>query len=162
MKALRRLLVTLSLLVMFLGLAVTGTKAQTIRQTHFAGNFTLTFPLQWGNMILPPGGYNIYYGNLSLSGPRVVEISHESMGILHSVSVPVGWENRKSTQSVLVCVFEGNKGYVRSLEMAEIGQSINFKRPHFVEVDSWIVAGNKSHAANTQLAVVRIPVAPVK
>ena len=161
MKKLRRLLVPLSLLVMFVGLAVTGTKAEIIRQTHFAGTFTLPFTVQWGDMILPPGEYVLRYGTLTTSGPHVIEVSRATMGFLHGVVAVLGQGNGEVTQNLLVCVREGNKGYVRSLQMAETGLSINFKRPHYVEVESWIVS-DRSHNSNAQLAVVRIPVAPVK
>ena len=161
MKTLRRLLVPLSLLVMFLGLAVTGTKAQIIRQTHFTGTFTLPFTVQWGEMILPPGEYTLRYGTLTTSGPHVIEVARAAMGFQHGVVAVLGQNDGKVTQNVLVCVREGNKGYVRSLQMAETGVSLNFKRPHYVEVESWIVS-NKFHSTNNQIAVVRIPVAPVK
>ncbi len=161
MKTLRRLMVPLSLLVMFFGLAVTRTKAQTLRETHFAGTFTLPFVLQWGDMIMPPGDYNMYYGTLNTSGLQVVEVENDSMWIQHGMVIAKGQVNRKPTQNVLVCVVEGNRAYVRSIEIADMNLSVRFRRPHFVEVESWIVS-NRSHNSNAQLAVVRIPVAPVK
>ncbi|HXH50212.1 MAG TPA: hypothetical protein VNM47_12780 [Terriglobia bacterium] len=162
MKTVRSLLVSISVLVMFLGLAATGAKAQSLKQTHFAGKFTLPFMIQWGGMILPPGDYNLYIGYLTLSGPRMVEVANEDMGIQRGFVLPVASESRKATQSVLVCVVEGGRGYVRSLEIAELGQSIGFARPHGVSVQAWIVGSNKSHNVNTQLAETRIPVVPRK
>lgn len=162
MKKVRSLLVSTSVLVMFLGLATAGVKAQSLKQTHFAGKFTLPFMVQWGGMILPPGDYNLYIGKLNLSGPLMVEVANEDMGIQRGVVLPVTSENRKATQSVLVCVVEGARGYVRSLEIAELDQSIGFARPHGVSVQAWIVGSNKSHNVNTRVAETRIPVVPQK
>ena len=75
-----------------------------------------------------------------------------------------GKDDAKRTTSHLVCILEGNKGYVRSLELPEIGATLHFPRPHGVSVQAWIVAGNQGHNAKTQLAEIRIPVShvPVK
>jgi hypothetical protein len=162
MKTLRNLIVPVSVLVMFLGLAATGTKAQILNTTHFAGNFTLPFPAQWGEMTLPPGDYNLYFGNLNQHGLRVVEVAHEDLGILHGLVITRMPQESKATESFLVCVIEGNKAYVRSLEMAGIGQSVGFARPHGVSVAAWIVADKKTHNTNARLAETRIPVVPLK
>ncbi|TAM84679.1 MAG: hypothetical protein EPN47_00775 [Acidobacteria bacterium] len=161
MKTLRSMIIPASVLMMFLGLAA-GMEAQTLRVTSFAGKFTLPFMAQWGRMTLPPGNYNLYYGNLGMSGPRMVEVANEDLGVQRGLILPVGEDIRKATRSVLVCVLEGDKAYVRSLEMAEIGQSINFERPHGVSVDAWIVAGEQIPNTNRELAEARIAIVPVK
>jgi len=161
MKAVRSLLVPLSLLVMFLGLAVTGTKAQSLFSTHFAGTFNLPFMVQWGSEFLPPGEYSLYYGRVGNAGSYVVEIRGE--GTLPQAMFRVnGRSDVKGTEDALVCVREDNKVYVRGLELATIGESAQFTKPHGVSVEAWIIAGNKSYNTNTQLAVARIPIAPVK
>lgn len=162
MKTLRSLIVPMSVLVLFLGLAATGTKAQSIETTHFAGEFTLPFMAQWGEMVLPPGHYNLYYGNLNPTGHRVVEVAHENRAIQHGLVLAATQDERKVTDSVLVCVPDGNKTYVRTLEIADLGLSVGFSRPHGVSVRAWVVAGKKSHNAKTRLAETRIPVVPVK
>lgn len=162
MKTLRHALVSVSVLVMFFGVAATGTKGQSLDITHFAGQFTLPFMAQWGEMILPPGNYNLYYGNLTPSGLRAVEVAHEDMGILHGLTLAANREDSKVTESVLVCVLEGNKAYVRTLKMADLGLSVGFARPHGVSVRAWIVAGNESHNGKARLAEARIPIVPLK
>lgn len=162
MKTVRSLLVPISVFVILLGLAVTGVKAQSLRTTEFAGKFTLPFMVQWGAMALPPGEYNLYYGNLNLSGPRMVEVASEELGFQRGLILPHGQNELKGTKSVLVCVIEGNRGYVRALELGELGQSISFPRPHGVSVSAWIVAGNQSQNVKTQIAEIRISVVPVK
>lgn len=162
MKTLRSLLVPVSLLVMCLGLAATGTNAQSLRITDFAGKFTLPFTAHWGPMTLPPGNYNLYYGDLTARGFRVVEVVNADQGIRHGVLIPWGHNDAKGEETFLVCVFEGDKAYVHSLQMAALGESIGFSRPHGVRVEAWIVAGNPAHNTNARLAQTRIPVLPMK
>lgn len=162
MKTVRSLLVPLSVLVMFLGLAATGMKAQSLYSTHFVGKFTLPFAAQWGQMTLPPGDYNLYYGFMNEGGAKIIEVAHENVGILHGRVPSMGSDDTKGEGSFLVCVIEGNKAYVRSLQMATLGESVNFARPQGVSVAAWIVAGNKSHNPKTHLAKTRIPIVPVK
>lgn len=162
MNRLRKLIVLASVLVTFLGLAATGTKAQNLRITEFAGKFSLPFTAQWGAMTLPPGNYNLYYGDLTAGGFRVVEVSDEDQGIRRGVVIPSGRNDAKGEETFLVCVFEGNRAYVHSLQMAAMGQSIGFARPHGVSVEAWIMAGNKAHNTKARLAETRIPVVPLK
>ena len=110
MKTVRSLLVAISVFVILLGLAVTGVKAQSLRTTDFAGKFTLPFMVEWGPMTLPPGEYNLYYGNLNLSGPRMVEVSSEELGFQRGLILPRGQNELKATKSALVCVIECNRG----------------------------------------------------
>ena len=113
--------------------------------------------LQRPHRLLFPGG-----ACLATSGPHITEVAREAMGLQHGVVAALGQDNSKLMQNLLVWVREGDQGYVRSIKMAEMGRAINVERPHFVEVESWIVSGNKSHNPNSQVAVVRIPIAPVK
>jgi hypothetical protein len=162
MKTLRIVLVPVSLLVMCLGLAATGTKAQSLRITDFAGKFTLPFTAQWGAITLPPGNYNLYYGDLTARGFRIVEIADEDQGIRRGMFIPWGRNDAKGEDTFLVCVFEGKKAYVHSLQMAGLGESIGFARPHGVRVEAWIVAGNQTRNTNARLTQTRIPVLPMK
>ena len=162
MKTFRSLIIPASVLAMFLGLAATGTKAQSLRANEFAGKFSLPFMAQWGNLTLPPGDYNLYYGSMHASGVRMVEVAHEDLGILHGLVLTMGRDGAKGEGSFLVCVIEGNKAYVRSLQLAALGESIGFARPHGASVAAWIVAGKKSHDTRAKIAETRIPIAPVK
>lgn len=162
MKRFRNLFVPVSMLVMFLGLAATGMRAQSLSSTQFVGKFTLPFAAEWGHMSLPPGDYNLYYGHMSTSGINIVEVADPETGVSNGFSLVRGRDDAKGEGSFLVCVFEGDKGYVRSLQMAEIGESVEFPKPHGVSVAAWIVAGNENHNTNTRLAEMRIPVVPVK
>jgi hypothetical protein len=149
-------------LLMLFGLAATGAKAQSLYSTHFVGKFTLPFAAEWGQMTLPPGDYNLYYGYKGAGGIKIVEVAHENAGILHGWVLVNGSDDAKGEESFLVCIIQGDKAYVRSLQMAGTGESIKFARPHGVSVAAWIVAGNKSHTPSTPLAETRIPVLPVK
>ena len=163
MKVVRSLMISVAALMMLFGLAATGAKAQSLYSTHFTGKFTLPFAAQWGQMILPPGDYNLYYGYLGTGGFNIVEVAHvDDLDIVHGRVFPRGTDGAKGEGSFLVCVTEGNRVYIRSLQMAEIGESIQFARPHGVSVSAWIVAGKKAHNTNNTLAAARIPVVPVK
>ncbi|HET7214850.1 MAG TPA: hypothetical protein VFL79_14760 [Terriglobia bacterium] len=162
MKTVRSLIVPVSMLVMLLGLAATGMKAQSLSSTHFVGKFTLPFAAEWGRMSLPPGDYNLYYGYMGTGGINIVEVAHQEPDILHGYVFVRGRGDAKGEGSFLTCVFEGDKGYVRSLQMAEISESIEFTRPHGVSVAAWIVAGNETHNTNARLAEMRIPLIPVR
>ena len=162
MNRFRKLIVLASVLVTFLGLAVTGTKAQNLRITEFAGKFSLPFTAQWGAITLPPGNYNLYYGDLTASGFRVVEVADEDQGIPRGVVIAGGRDDAKGKESFLVCVFEGDRAYVHSLQMAAMGQSIAFARPHGVSVEAWIKAGNNVDNTKARLAETRIFVVPLK
>jgi hypothetical protein len=161
MKKLGSLMISFAVLVTLFALVETGAKAQSIDSTQFVGKFTLPFEARWGGMILPAGNYNLKFG-YTMGGLRVVEVAGEDAGILHGWVFAKGRVNTKGEGSFLVCVLNGNTGYVRSLQLAEFGESINFARPHGVSVDAWIVAGKKSHNAKTQLAETRIPIVPAK
>jgi len=162
MKTLRRWIIPASVLVIFLGLAATGMKAQSLRSTEFAGKFTLPFMAQWGEITLPPGNYNLYYGAFTASGLRMVEVAHENLGIVHGLVLARGRNDARGEGNFLVCVLEGNRTYVRSLQMEEVGHTVGFARPHGVSVAAWIVAGNKTRNTNARFAEIRIPVALLK
>ena len=162
MKKVRSWMISVAALLILFGWVATEAKAQSLYSTQFVGEFTLPFEAQWGHMTLPPGDYNLYYGYLGKGGNFVVEVAHQGTGILNGFVLVRGRDDAKGKESYLVCVREGDKGYVRSLHMAEIGESIEFPKPHGVSVDAWIVAGKKTHNTNAKLAEMRIPVLPAK
>jgi len=164
MKKIQSLLGSVAALLILVSLAATGIKAQSLFSTHFTGEFTLPFMAQWGSMILPPGDYNLYYGRLSNTGGQMVEVRGQGM-LPHGLILVQGRNGVKGTENQLVCVLEGNKAYIRGLELPAIGESAVFSRPHGVKVESWIVEethGGKGTAqrAETRISVLRVPVKP--
>ena len=159
MKTIRRLTIPAGILLMYLALAATGARAQDLFSTHFAGKFTLPFMAQWGMTILPPGEYNLYYGYLYPSGTKTVEIRGQGE-LPHSMILARRDATAKGTNNVLICVREGDKAYVSGLELAAIGESAQFALPHGVEVEARILAGKHNHTATTQVAEMRISIAP--
>lgn len=161
MKKIGSLMISVTALVALFALVGTGAKAQSLNSTHFVGKFTLPFEAQWGRMALPPGNYNLKYG-FTRGGLRMVEVAGEDKADVHGWVIAWGSGDTKGEGSFLVCVLEGGKGYVRSLQMAGLGDGIEFARPHGVSVAAWIVAGIRTNDTNTRVSEVRIPVAPVK
>lgn len=164
MKKIRGLLVSVAALLMLAGLAATGLKAQSLFSTHFAGEFSLPFMAQWGSVILPPGDYNMYYGKLSNAGAMVVEVRGQGM-LPGGIILVEGRNGAKGAENSIVCVLEGNKAYVRGLELPAIGESAEFAKPHGVEVESWIVeethGGNgTAQSAENRMSVLTVPINP--
>lgn len=164
MKKIRSLLVSVAALLMLLALVATEAKAQSLFSTQFAGSFSLPFMVQWGTVILPPGEYSLYYGMPGNAGPNVVEIRGEVKGSPHGFILGNGHDQISEKKSVLVCVLEGKRAYVRELRMGAIGESAEFALPHGVKVRAWVVAGKRNNKGDTQLTEERIPIerVPVK
>jgi hypothetical protein len=158
----RSLVISVVASMMLFSLVAIAGESRSLYSTHFVGEFTLPFTAQWGHMTLPAGNYNLYYGYMGRGGIYAVEVANEDTGIHHGWIFPRGIEAAKGEGSFLVCIRDGDKGYVRSLQMAELGESIEFARPHGVSVDAWIVAAKKTHNTKTALAEMRIPIVPVK
>jgi hypothetical protein len=159
MKKIRGLVVSVAAMLMFLGFAATGIKAQSLFSTHFTGEFTLPFMTQWGSVILPPGDYNLYYGRLSNAGAMVVEVRGQGM-LPGGIILVKGRNGAIGEENSLVCVLEGNNAYVRGLELPAIGESAVFSRPRGVRVESWIVAEKQGAKGTAQMAETRIPIKP--
>ena len=164
MKEIRSLLVSGATFLVFLALAVTGAKAQYLVSAHFTGTFTLPFTAHWGQMILPPGEYNLYYGVQNKGGAYFVEVHGQAKGSPHGVILPVGQVDTKTDVNAVLCVRKGDMAYVRGLELPAIGESVRFKKPHGVSVESWITEKAQKHNTQSPLAEVRIPIehAPAK
>ena len=163
MKTIRRLVIPAGVLVMFLAMAATGLRAQSLFSTHFAGKFTLPFMAQWGTTVLPPGEYELYYGIQGNKGSYAVEIRGQGE-LPQVVKIAMGRSDAKAGENALVCVREGNKAHVRALELPAIGESAQFALPHGVEVESKLIAKHQNKSGNTQLAEARIRVerVPIK
>jgi hypothetical protein len=161
MKEIRSLIIPAAGLLMFCALAVTGVKGQSVDSANFTGQFTLPFTAQWGPVSLPPGEYELNYGRMSNAGPKMVQI--RGRGELPQVVIlPMTRGDAKGAENALICVREGNKGYVRALELSAIGESAHFKLPHGVKVESKLVAKHANDSSNAQFAEVRIPIKPAQ
>jgi hypothetical protein len=160
MKPIRNLMILGGLCLMLFAMGVTGASAQAISTPSFSGTFTLPEETHWGKMILPAGDYSLSYGTRS-SSTYLVTVDGKAAGSPRGMLFAWPRNEAKTAENVLNCIREDDILYVRSLEMAELGQSISFPRPHGVSVSAWIEAGNKSHNVKTQLTETRRPIAPV-
>jgi hypothetical protein len=163
MKTIRGMIVPVVVVLALLALTPTGARAQRLHSTLFSGEFTLPFEVQWGAVTLPAGEYSLRYGRLNNGGIYTVAIVGKSQGSPYGWVLPEGANPTSATKNTLICIREGNKGYIRELRLGFIGQSAQFTVPHGVVVRARIVAEGK-RSANTQLTEVRIPIAhvPVK
>lgn len=162
MKTIRNMSVLLGLALLVVGLTATKVSAQSLTTTSFTGTFTLPFDVQWGRMNLPAGEYNLYYGHLNGRTPYMVEIAGEADGSPHSLVLTRSQDPISTSENVLVCIREGNNGYVREMKLGAIGQSATFPVPHGVEVRARIVAENlKGHAPLAQPSTL-VEVIPIR
>lgn len=163
MKTIRNFTILFGLSLALLALGVTSVQAQAVTPVTFSGTFTLPFDAQWGRMTLPAGDYSLYYGHVSSGGSYLVEVAGEKGTSHRGFILPIpGGDRVSSSDNTLICIREGDKGYIRELRMGLIGQAARFAIPHGVIVRARVVAEGK-HNANTQVAeartsVMRIPV----
>jgi len=127
MKTIRKFMIPVGVLMIFFALAAATASAQGLYSTHFRGTFTLPFEAQWGTMTLPAGDYTLSYGFLSASGTRLVSVTGKEEVSPRGWIIPVPGGNTKATENYLVIVRNGDSGYVRALELAAIGESVQFK-----------------------------------
>ena len=165
MKNIRNLMILSGLCLALLALAVTGARAQAISSTHFAGTFTLPLETHWGAVTLPAGDYTLRYGT-AFSSTRLVTIAGKADGRTLGMILAGSRNDASGKENVLNCVREGNKLYVRALQMPLIGESIHFKIPHGVEVRSTISPYEKAHNRGGKNQFVQVAIrterAPVK
>jgi hypothetical protein len=159
MKTIRSLMTLAGLILAVFALSATGTKAQSLTRTNFAGTFTISHEAQWGRMTLPAGTYNLYYGPLQEGSASMVEVVGQAKGSPHGVIPVAGKDDASAANSALVCIREGDTLIVRTLEMPAIGTAAQFSLPN----GSRLVAQNAKHNGYTQLAeapmlIQRIPV----
>lgn len=163
MKVIRNITILLGTTLALLALASTRANAQALTTSSFYGTFTLPFEAQWGSMILPAGDYTLYYGQLNGSGTYLVEVMGNEEASEHGILLPGPGNQVSESESALVCLREGNHGYVHELRMGAIGKSVSFPIPHGVEVRARIVADSVNPESQMQvgqasMAVERIPV----
>jgi hypothetical protein len=158
MKTIRNMAIMVGVGLALFVPGATSAKAQALTTTTFKGTFTLPFEVQWANMILPAGEYTLGYGHLNSASGYLVEVAGKKPGSPHGVILPRGRSQPSASGNVLVCIREGNKGYVRALELSAIGEAVGFALPHGVDVESKLIAKHQTLGTNTRIAEVRITV----
>lgn len=161
MKTIRNFMILVGTSLAVLVLAATGAKGQTLDTTYLTGTFTLPFEAQWGHMTLPAGEYTMKYGRLFEGGIAVVGVVGKAEGSPHGWVVPESTNHALATKNALVCIRQGNRGIVRGLELAEIGESVSFALPRGAE----LMAKQRNHNGYTQIAaapmlIQRVPIIP--
>ena len=159
MKTIRSLMILAGLSLVVSVLGATGARGQVITMPRFAGSFTLPLDAVWDQMTLPAGEYRVYYGYSNHGGATLVNIVGKAKGSVHGTliaKVPTGVSAAKNS---LVCVRDGETLIVRSLEMPEIGEAVEFPVPKGAN----LLATNWKHKGNNELAegpmlIQRIPV----
>ena len=159
MKIIRNLVTLAGLSVVFYALAATGARAQSLSMTNISGTFTLPFNAQWGRATLPAGEYKLYYGRLFQGGSVMVEVIGKEDRTPHVMILAQSVNDAKATKSELVCVREGDTGIIRTLELPQIGEAVNFNMPRGTQ----LVAHRSNGSKNVELAqgpmlIQRIPI----
>lgn len=103
---------TTTLLVVFaILLSVAGASAQT---GVFSGNFTLSYPVRWGQAMLPAGDYSIHF--TSIHSPAIV---HSMDGKIAAFVFTVRSGDSEKGPSSLTIVTRGNERRVASMNLPE-------------------------------------------
>ena len=148
MKAIRSLTILAGLSVMVFVLGAAGVRGQVITMPRFAGSFTLPLDTVWGQMTLPAGEYRVYYGYSNHGGATFVNIVGKAKGSPQGTLIAGLPKDVSTKNDSLVCVREGDTLLVRSLEMPEIGEAIEFSAPKGAK----LLATNWKHKGYTELA----------
>jgi hypothetical protein len=157
MRTIRNITILMGLSLALLALAATEATGQVIDSARFAGTFTLPTEAQWGTTTLPAGNYTFRYGILH-TGAGLVEVRGTAKGGHYSMIVAGPGSQTSTTNNAILCTREGNRGYVRELQMGAIGETVRFILPHRVRVRAWLVAGKRNASPNNKLDEVRIPI----
>ena len=98
-------------------------------QESTRGKFTLTHEVRWGNANIPAGdyafAYDLYSGGRTLS---LSKLSGARTGYMLLVSSTEDSKTSDSNRLVLASASEG--GYVRAMQLPEVGMTLNFPAPH--------------------------------
>ncbi len=158
MKKIRSFMTMAGLSLVVLTLGVAGANAQNLSRTLFHGSINLPAQTQWGSTTLPAGQYNVFYGPLYEGGVNVVEIISKERKGPQTFVLSKGQEPTSAQKNSLICVHNGKSLVVRQLEMATIGQSVDFTMPRHMELTARKQTHGKYTAANEQTQVERISV----
>ena len=164
MKTIRSMAILVGVGLALLASGASRATAQALTTTAFSGTFTLPFEVQWANMTLPAGEYTLSYGHQNSASAYLVEVAGKDNGSPHGVILARGRSRASASGDALVCIREGNNGYVRSLEMSAIGEAAEFALPHGVEVESKLLQTAQNRGGSAQLTEARISVerVPIK
>lgn len=157
MKKFQSFVIWAGLSLALFALAVTAARAQVLDSPRFTGTVTLPFDVQWETLTLPAGEYTLKYGSIS-SGTALVVVTGKAEGSPRGLIVIRRHNQTSVTKNALVCIREGNSGYVRELHMGDIGETAGFRLPHGVEVQSKMIAKHQNKGGRAQLAQVPIRV----
>jgi hypothetical protein len=160
MKTIRKIAIVVGVSLALFALGSTKARAQAIESPGFTGTFTLPAETHWGAMTLPAGDYTLRYGT-AFSSTYLVTVANEAGEGILGMILPGARDDAKAADNALNCVREGDRLYVRALELPSMGESVHFKIPHGVEVRSRVVAKHQSESGNTRMAEVRITVEQV-
>ena len=136
MKPIRSMAILMGVGLALLASGASRARAQALTTTAFSGTFTLPFEVQWANMTLPAGEYTLSDGHQNSASAYLVEIAGKDKGSPHGVILARGRSRASASGDALVCIRDGNKGYVWPLELSAIGEAAEFALPHGVEVES--------------------------
>ena len=156
MRTIRNMTIVMGFSLALFALAATGARAQVLSMPNFSGTFTLPVQVQWGTMTLPAGDYSLSYGTLKDSGAYLVEFTGKAAGSPRGMVLAAARSKVSEAKNALLCIREGNILYVRALELPAIGQSVRFRLPHGVEVQSKMIAKHQNRGGSAQLAQVSI------
>jgi hypothetical protein len=98
------------------------------RTNEFAGRFTLPFEAAWGEIVLVPGEYALYYGAMG-EGLHCVEILGTGQSTPRGIFVVKEQNPASVVQNALVCTWRGDRRVIRTLELPAIGKSVTFTDP---------------------------------
>lgn len=158
MKTIRNLATLMGLSLVLFALGATGAKAQGLEITLVGGSFTLPFEATWGNMTLPAGDYNLYYGHMTASGTYVVEVEGKAEGSPRGIIQVQSHNPTLLAKSALVCIRQGQTGIVEALQMPAIGETVFFAVPRGVTLMAQTNSGTNTLLAEGPSLYQRIPV----
>lgn len=159
LKKIRSMATLVGLSLVLFALGTTGAKAQGLATSTFDGSFTLNFNAQWGPMTLPAGHYNFRYG--TLNSVYYVELRGTAKGSPSGLIMVRGHNPTAATQSSLEFIREGNRGVVRSLQIADLGQIVYFQTPRGERLLAQKAkSGTNILLASTPRVIQRIAVTP--
>lgn len=142
MNFVHKLVSTLALSLLALGLSSTVASAQTAR-----GTFTLTHDVRWQNASVPAGEYQF---SLESRGPSELMTLRQRDGAHASFMLLVGSASPSAGASLdrLVLVSRGGKSYVRTLELPYYGIALHFTVP--AEGTELALAGEHTEPTRTR------------
>ncbi len=140
-------------------LAATALSVGSGNAQDFHGKFTLPFEAQWGEITLKPGNYTLALGRAA-GGQTMAAVRSEAAGSFAAMILPEGHNASPSlSQDDLVCIRQGGRLVVRSLEIAQLGETIYFHMPKGARLSAQRRGnGNQTLLAEAPQLLERLPV----